>query len=832
MPDPNPQALTPPQPFMGAIPPANQNTYPVQSVAPQQGSSGGLVNVAAQIQGAGQAAQNQANQAQQMDRAAIEFREKQAASKSKGDIGTPDSASDATTQQTAQQHSGFMAGVLQGLHSMGAGVQHLFGAGPPQGAIPQPPQQMQGPPAPPPQQGPPPPGMQNGGPVMGYAKGGVVDNGSGTPIHKTTLVEKLQQGVSDLADAAFGSGAGNRAATAARASVNDASSAADKQVTGYAGGGPVQPQPQPTILAFHNGGGVPGDPNGIPLPFVSPLPPGAIPGLANGGAVPNSHGGGYGVTDMGVRGIRGFADGGSTDVLAAPSAVPSAAVASAPPPPDQARAELQKTVHELGQTFTSHTLNDDGVPNAIAQVPVTKAEGAIPGQDPQKQATAQTVQNVSQSAPAAAGDTGPSSSERPHSITPEQWQDYEARKEHAVKMAAYAGEDPGQVRAALNANQNAWIQGGVLRYLSAANTALLNGDTAGVEKAMKNAYYYMPDGQELQTKKIGGQLMYQDPISPTTKDGKPNMIPVDAAHIQMLGTAMLDPSKVQETIMNVRSAQAKIALEQSQARGAENTGLGNLYKGMGIAATGQSHLKEVDSINFRNLAEGDAARIKANAFAYHMTNLIKTEHMDPALLKGSVDAANSAEKSIQGALGTVPTMIDNPKKGQQGQPDQIPNDTNSLAGHSFRDPSKSALPDATASEINNVKGLAGKIFLGSHGTVPPDEAARLAILGISGQRKGAVHPGPDGKPQQNFYTDPKTGDTHVWNPAKKGWEAFKLPLTSSAEAVTGNLGVQQGDVDQAALAYMSEGGGGKTGSAIPNAADTPDMEPQQFPAES
>lgn len=70
-------------------------------------------------------------------------------------------------------------------------------------------------------------------------------------------------------------------------------------------------------------------------------------------------------------------------------------------------------------------------------------------------------------------------------ITPGQWDAYEQRQENAIKYAAYAGQDPGQTRAALDANRDAYVQDRLLKYLAKAHAAMLSGDMNEGEKAMR-----------------------------------------------------------------------------------------------------------------------------------------------------------------------------------------------------------------------------------------------------------------------------------------------------------------------------------------------------------
>lgn len=687
-----------------------------------------------------------------------------------------DAAGAANASPTGDGHADFMSSVLQGLHSLGSGVSNIFGGG----GIPAP---QQGQPLPaqngisaPPPAAPAPPQMGLG-PVL-----------AGTPMAQA--------------------------------------------IPGQMAGGPVtqpefmQPQPQPTIVGFQSGGA-------IPEP------------------------GGMGVVTGGVRGISGFEDGGPIPAEQTASA-PPAAIAAAPQAPGAAQADMVHQIDELHKDMHAHALGDDDVPNNQRGTPVAPppaapaAQGAAPQApaDPKvqaAQASAAAVANTAPSDPAKTGvqTTSPSQEDKPHSIPTDKWQEWDSRIDKAVSSAALAGKDPGQVRQALEANRNAYVQGHVLRYLSSANVAALNGDQKGVQAAMKNAYYYMPDGQELSFQKDkDGNLQYQDPINPTKIDANnntvPNMVPVDTAHIQMLGTAMLDPMNVQTTINNVRTNAAKIQLEHAQSQAALMTGQGNADKGAGIKMKGQSDLNRDAATNYHSFATGEASLIHANAIANHLKNVAaKMPNQDPAILKGSQDTADLFAKTAAGEYGSQPAMIADTRPGHQGE--MTPNDP-TVVGKPFRDATKIPveMKDLNPSQLLEGQAVAGNIRL-AQPTMPPAEAVRLAALYAYGKanKPNGTPKGPDGKPMANVHTDPKTGDTHVWNKSMKKWEAFKLPLQTSQDlATTGSIlpaGSNGEDGTTNALLAQSPNYGGQGGipgspSEVDAAAHEPDMEPQQFPA--
>ncbi|MFI5397616.1 MAG: hypothetical protein ACHQ9S_18925 [Candidatus Binatia bacterium] len=377
-------------------------------------------------------------------------------------------------------------------------------------------------------------------------------------------------------------------------------------------------------------------------------------------------------------------------------------------------------------------------------------------------------------------------------------------------MAAYAGADPGQVRQAMDASRNAWVQGGVLKYLATAHTAMLQipPDADSAEKALKNAYYYLPDGQELKTdqKGPGGKLQYQDPIKPfidpktgTPLDkeagGVPNMIPVDIAHIQQLGMAMLDPMNVQKTINEVRVSQAQAAQAYGRAQQGIETGKARVMTAGANVTNAETRRLESGSVNARNF--GAAAHSLAEAD--RATALAKgNRNIDPALAREAATVGTEFEKAVQGQL----TTDSNPKLA-----DGTPNPNYNKP---MRNPAASLLPGATPQETAIGQGLAQSIYVAGGGKVSHGDAMRLAALGVKGQRAGAagVHKAlPNEKSEnglaKNFHVDPD-GTVHIWNSERRppGYEIAHIPPEEAAGAL------QSGPTSFAPAGSIDTGGGG------------------------
>ena len=584
--------------------------------------------------------------------------------------------------------------------------------------------------------------------------------------------------------------------------------------------------------------GGPGQP-AIPPPAAGAAPVAAAPTqpqpLAYGGAVSDTASpkmDGNGVVQGGSFGLRGFEKGGAVSnqeptapafmqpgsnlgpisnqptILAfdqggaIPAPPPAAAASPAPAPAQAAPAAAppaQDPTAAVGPSAAAHieafhgklmdaALDDQGQVKGKAGVPVN---------------TQQAVTDAAQNTAAKAGvpEESQSSSNQPHSLTPEWWDDTDQAIAKAASAAAAAGHDGGQVANALYASRNAFFQGHILRNLSAANVALQNGDQKGVEAALKNVNYYLPNGQDLTTQKdADGNLTYQDPIHPTTQDGKPNMVPVDAAHIQMLGTAMLDPMNVNNLIMGARSAIAKQQLEAAQAQGEVLKGQGAFMRGSAAVQRAGTEAKLEPSHAYLNLSAADKDRAQVNWLRVRLDQIGKETKADPTLLRGAQDASTMFEDTAVGPKTVIPSQVPDPKHPGQMIPNMDPN-----AGKPTRDPTKvdQRLKGASAEDITGGKALAGDIYIANKGTLSPAQAAEYAAQAHAGARGTHLE---GGKPVRNFKVDRANGHGWTWNPQTKSWNAFNLSPSGAAAAATGGTSPTPEDLAMTMSGSQSPGG--------------------------
>lgn len=459
---------------------------------------------------------------------------------------------------------------------------------------------------------------------------------------------------------------------------------------------------------------------------------------------------------------------------------------------------------------------NDGTPQVGLPDPQATAAAAQKGANPaQAQAVGLTAQVAKD--PGAQQGQPESASKAAHSLTPDWWDQNDKLMVKAAAAAAYAGHDPDTVYQSLNHMRTSFVQGHMLRAASAASVALQNGDMDAVEQNLRNMNFYLPDGKNLTIQKdSNGNLVYQNPLQqfigpdgqPTDApkspgaDGKvvankPNMIPVDQAHIQMLGQAILDPMKVNDTLMATRAAVAKQRLEAAQTQSQLNTSQGRLL-------IGQARYGEMQSTNIKNLsaAQLDQAKAAAGGFALQrLRALMQNQKMDPALLKGAQQAGSAIDDALLGSKTSVPVT------DPDGNPSLSP-----AAGKVVHNPASvpANLKDVNPIEWGQLKSTAQDLFVANgKAGMSPATAAQIALQ-IHGA-KGQSHKGADGKPQPNAYVHPELGEVGVWN--GKGYTIYKT-APNSVETINGTGAAQ--DQYTRVLGALSGGGGESGGAGMTN----------------
>ena len=591
-------------------------------------------------------------------------------------------------------------------------------------------------------------------------------------------------------------------------------------------GGPVPPR-QPSHLPFAPHAPVPGFAKGgavpntkvpeVPFPHrVSGTHFVPIPGLANGGPMPGRPGTG----PAAFIPTPGLADGGPMPNAApqpAPQAAPAAPAAQAVPNPQQqaAAAPVAAAMDDFHQHLLDGALNDKGEPNGKAGVP--------PAPTPQA-AMAQAQNN--KASQAGVPEDQPKGA---HSLSPEYWDQSDQKMAQAAQAAALAGHDPNQVMQALTNVRTSFIQSHMLRALQGANAALLNGDDKSVEQNLRNLNYYLPNGQDLSIKKdANGKLIYQDPIQPYVDDkgnpvaegapgAKPNLVPVDAAHIHMLGVNALDPMNVQNAILAARSAVSEQRLRAQEGTAKVLAAQGTEERGRGVLAEGEAKLKEVAATNVNKLSQAQwyQSRAAMDGYAMQRWKASMGQRIDPSTLKGAQGAASAVDDVLLGKKTAVPTT------DQEGNPSLSP-----AAGKVVHDPGSVPKEFANVNplEAGEIRATAGDLYIAQGGRMSPQQAAQTALQMHSA--KGKFHKGADGSQQPDAYIHRETGEAGIYDKSSGKYIRFHIPPQSAAAMLDGG-----GKMPEDAFLKSYLGANNASPGAIPSQGDGQSLD-QKYPEEN
>jgi hypothetical protein len=485
----------------------------------------------------------------------------------------------------------------------------------------------------------------------------------------------------------------------------------------------------------------------------------------------------------------------------AQQALPASGGSPTPPPTGQPAAAIPATGqgaappgNQAGPGAPPQTPPGAVAPSTGGQPPpaASPAGQAVPPAQPaspqqqsantQKAATAVAAQAAATDPQANAGipQQSPEDSGKPHSLTPDYWKESQQKLQAAVRSAALAGEDPQKVYDSLTAMRTAHFQGQILRQLSAANTALLNGDEKSVRQALSNVNYYLPNGQGMTFKnataadvKTGGaqstgQLMYRNPMYGLYgHQNEPEYITVTPQHLQLLGASALDPRTVQDTMIKTYSAQAQAQKEMLQAQGEFLTGQGRQAWGQAAVTKANVDQQLAPVRSFLMKMQG----VRAAADAGYLDRKQDKNGAGPKVTMASIQQAqNAAFKAVddntQGQMTTEPTQTIDPKTGQS-----IPN-LSPAAGRSIHNATRVPTlyqgfsPDQQAS----TRALAGTFAAANQGSMNAQEAADMAarVVRAEGARVFPTHIDPDTKkPVRDVVYDPGAGTVHVW--VGNGW---------------------------------------------------------------
>lgn len=642
--------------------------------------------------------------------------------------------------------------------------------------------------------------MENGGPVPGYADGGFVNPGTtvqapmtggpagfiqglaegqvlGRNLHEAFLQHEARKKAADYAGNVVGIDAQNQQSgdQAQPPSMLDRARDAVEGFFHHLHEGTLNDEHQP------NG---PAQPP-VPPAGAGPAAPQAAPAqpAPNGQAIPSS---------QPAAGVA--APAGQTAAQPAPAAAPAA--------PAQAQGPVG---WQKGTGAPSNPASQfaGGTPPQAA---------APPAQQNQQVATGLAAAAAKQDPQANAGipQQTPEESGKPHSLTADYWKESQQKLQAAVRSAAMAGEDPQKVYDSLTAMRNAHFQGQILRQLSAANTALLNGDEKSVRQALSNVNYYLPNGQGMTFKnataadvKAGGasetgQLMYRNPMFGLYgHQGEPEYITVTPQHLQLLGASALDPRTVQETMLKTYSAQAAAQKEMVQAQGEYMTGQGRLL--WGTAANKKADIDAQLEPTRQFLMKMTGVKNAAEAGYYDRKQDKAGAGLGPkvtmaSLQKAQNDAMKAVDDNVQGMYSTGQETI----TGPNGQP--IPNLTGT-AGKQMHDAARipSIFKGMSADQQSQARQMSATIAGANVGDVSPQEAAELGARIVRGAKGVHINPQTHQR-EKDVAFDPGRNTVHIW--VGNGWR--NVYIRPNVTDPNEDKGIPTGDDS----AMLNESGGG------------------------
>jgi hypothetical protein len=439
--------------------------------------------------------------------------------------------------------------------------------------------------------------------------------------------------------------------------------------------------------------------------------------------------------------------------------------------------------------------------------PDAQAQQAQAQKGQQAGATAAAVQQGTQQSQQDQAQGQPKAGNAPHSLTTDDYDNLQHLKMRAVHSAIMAGKDPNTVYNSMNALETAHFQSQITRYMSNAQAALQHGDMDGVKQSLKNANYYLPNGQDINMKTAtqqdvdqaaqanGGQspfkvgdLMVEAPTYGMPGGSKQQYVPVTMQTLQLEGQNLLDPTKVAGIISGTYTAQSEARLREQQGQADLTNANARWVQAGGIAnwRNAQAAFTQASTATKLKLMQANGELDQAKALKL-LQDSADAAGKGPKVTAGAVQtAAKAAGQAAQSAMLGPQTVINDPVTGQH-----ISHDTTKV------DP---AYAGFSAAQQNDVLGLAQGIAAANVGSVSAQDAAGLAaqIVRFQSQGGSATHQ-EGGKTYKNYVFDAKTDTGHVWVPSgggKGSWRVFRgTPNVASAEP-----GIDVG------------GGGGQTGA--------------------
>lgn len=400
----------------------------------------------------------------------------------------------------------------------------------------------------------------------------------------------------------------------------------------------------------------------------------------------------------------------------------------------------------------------------------------------------------------------------------------ERAKTRAAQAAALAGLDPTRVYSALSAQQTAHFQGQYLMQIGRAQQAMQLGHYDDMEKYLKNAGYYLPNGQDVEFKKASDlsdadraklgpdidsntRLVTNPFFGMAGHQGESQYVPLNPITLGSFAQAAMDPRAFAQGQMEMLKAGREYQVNMLKAQASMGVGQGRLL--LGQAAYGK--MLDDQAKTPANLADTRAqADLRESQAAYWRSkgqgtggSAVKIKPSD--VEKAQQDAGKAFDDSRQGQLETAsPYMLD--AKGQPqkdpatGQP--IPNPH---GNQPYRNPQHISplYQSLSPQEANEGRGLAGELH-SANMNMTPQESADLAARIVQQMRPSAngqpqTHINPkSGKPEKNVVTYQAKGHDGQMYPAVRVWAdghyiiAWATPNVDTSGGETPAQGIESG----------------------------------------
>ena len=365
----------------------------------------------------------------------------------------------------------------------------------------------------------------------------------------------------------------------------------------------------------------------------------------------------------------------------------------------------------------------------------------------------------------------------------------EHAKVRAAQAAAAAGMDGGRVYDAMSAQQTAHFQGQYLMQVGRAQQALANGDVDGMKQYLKNANYYLPNGQDIKfhalgdltdsqqeaVKKVMPDIDSKTPLVANPFYGmaghqnEPQYMPLNSLSLGQFAQAAMDPRAFQQGQMDMLKLGREYEVNMAKAHAAQTLAQGRLLWGqaaLGNMWTNQAKApgQILDEKTKADLQESQAAYWKNRATGTGGGVKIKPSDVERA----QEDGGKAFDDAAQGPMVTTPALIPNPDPAMRKTQPMVPNPHGNQPMHDATKVSP-LYQGLSAQDRNDGKALAGEIHAANM-NMSPQASADFAAREVSARK-----PKPDGQPQTHINPQNGKPEKNVVDYQAKGPDGKEYP---------------------------------------------------------